>query len=101
MKAKRVMHSEGRAAATDSVPWRQRPHIRMRLAVEVSGVSSTKIYDLAKEERVRLVKLGGRTLVDVPSLIAFIETREPWTPGRRGEAGRAKLAENARRAWRS
>lgn len=101
MIAKRAPETTRRAPAPESVPWRQRPHIRMRQAVEVSGVSSTKLYDLAKEDLVRLVKLGGRTLVDVPSLIAFIETREPWTPGRRGEAGRAKLAENARRAWRS
>lgn len=84
-----------------SVPdnWREAPHLRLQHAALIAGVSPSALYALAHQGRLQFVKLLGRTLVDTKSLIALVETREPWRPGGRPQA--AQAAREARAAART
>lgn len=46
-------------------------------AVQISGLSRATIYRHGKAGRLRLVKVGGRTLVNAESLRTLLAT--PWT----------------------
>ena len=70
------------------IPWRDRPHLQLKVASEIAGVSPASLYRFSDEGRLKLRELGGRTLVDTKSLIALIETAKDWTPKKRGEESR-------------
>lgn len=91
----------GRRAAPVAVRWQDRPYQQVAIASEIAQVSEATLYKAAKEGLLTFVRLSGRTLVDTPSLVAFLSRAEPWVPSDRGAAGRAKRIETARRAWRS
>jgi len=79
--------------------WQDRPRLSMQLASEVSALSVASLYKAADEGALVLVRQYGRTLVETPSLIEFMNSAEPWTPSDRGKEARAKRAANqARRA---
>lgn len=84
----------------ETIPWDQRPHLRMRVTSEVTGLSPTTIYRLASEGKLTLRRIAGRVVVETPGVIALIKNAEPWKPGTRGGAARAKRAEVARAALR-
>jgi hypothetical protein len=65
----------------------------------VAGCSTGQIYNLARTGRLVLKKLAGRTLVDTSSLIAFIDSAEPWSPSDRNKAANAARVKSARAAW--
>jgi hypothetical protein len=76
-----------------------RPRLSMQLASEISALSVASLYKAADEGGLVLVRQYGRTLVETPSLIEFMNSAEPWTPSDRGKEARAKRAANqARRA---
>lgn len=84
-----------------SVPWRDRPHLVMKLAAEVSGISPAGLYKAAHEGRLTFIKSEGRTLVVTESLVALMGQAQPWTAqSNRGAAARAKRAEAARTSLR-
>jgi hypothetical protein len=94
-------HKTRRRVASDTgIPWQQCPHQQMNTAARISGLSPASLYRAAGDGRLRLVRLGGRTLVDTASLIAMQATAEPWKPSKVGEAGRKKRAETAAQNWR-
>ena len=62
------------------IPWRERPHVTMQNAAQIAGVSVPSLYRFASNGKLVLKRLGGRTLVDTPSLIALTETAEVWSP---------------------
>lgn len=84
-----------------SVPenWRETPHLRLQDAALIAGVSASTLYTLAQQDRLQFVRLLGRTLVDTQSLIALLDTREPWTPSTKPRA--AQEAREARAAARA
>jgi predicted DNA-binding transcriptional regulator AlpA len=92
-------HIKSGCAEDAGIPWQQRPLLRLKLAEEITGLSSTSIYRLAHKKRLNLVRIAGRVLVETPSVIALISSAEAWTPSKRGEAGRKKSAELARGRW--
>jgi excisionase family DNA binding protein len=58
---------------------------RVALAMEEAatslGISRTSIYQLAKEGKIQVVKIGRRTLVpvsEVDALMARLQGLEPW-----------------------
>lgn len=72
-------------------PWRDRSLLQLKLASEVAGVSPATLYKFAGEGKLKLRELGGRTLVDVKSLIALIDSANDWKSRKRAEeAGRRK-----------
>lgn len=88
--------SSAAAAKGETIPWQQRPHLRLEVATEIAGISPASLYRLAAAGRVKLVKLAGRTLVETKSLVSLVNTAEPWTASERGAAARAKRIEVAR-----
>lgn len=84
----------------ENVPWRERPYLQMQAAAEIAAISTASIYRAAEQGQLTLKRLAGRTLVDTKTLIAFIDTAEPWTPSDRGKEARQKRVENAAENWR-
>lgn len=62
-----------------SVPWRERPLLSLQTASEIVGVSVASLYRFESEKRLVFRRLGGRTLVVTPSLVALVDAAEPWT----------------------
>lgn len=81
------------------IPWRQRPFLPLLTAAGLLGLSSASLYRLEAEGRLSFNRLGGRTLVTVPSLIKLIDAADSWSPSERGAAARAKRSERARAGW--
>lgn len=50
----------------------ERLAFRVKDACTAAGIGRTTLYKLAKEGRLRLIKVGGRTLIDAGSLRALI-----------------------------
>lgn len=92
--------SRSTVAGPTEIPWRDRPHLQLQTAAEIAGVSEASLYRFASEGLLTFVRLAGRTLVETPSLLAFIARAEPWTPSERGAAARAKRAAIARSSLR-
>ncbi|WP_342110517.1 hypothetical protein [Methylobacterium sp. SI9] len=85
---------------SDAIPWQKRPHLRMDVAGDVTGLSRTTIYRLASEGRLKLKRIAGRVVVDTAGILILVENAEPWRPGKRGAAARAKRSIAARAALR-
>lgn len=50
----------------------ERLAFRVKDACTAAGIGRTTLYKLAGEGRLRLIKVGGRTLIDAASLRALI-----------------------------
>ncbi|WP_139237810.1 hypothetical protein [Methylobacterium sp. 13MFTsu3.1M2] len=98
----RIMISKAKRSAerSDAIPWQKRPHLRMDVAADVTGLSRTTIYRLASEGRLQLKRLAGRVVVETAGVLTLVANAEPWRPGNRGAAARAKRSEAARAALR-
>jgi len=72
--------------------WQDRPRLSMQVASEISALSVASLYKAADQGGLVLVRQSGRTLVETPSLIEFMNRAEPWTPSDRGKEARAKRA---------
>jgi hypothetical protein len=84
-----------------SIPWRERALVTLPNASEVSGISISRLYEFEKEGRLRFRRLGGRTLLEVHSLIALIDSLPQWTPQtKRTEAAVAARAARAKQQWK-
>jgi predicted DNA-binding transcriptional regulator AlpA len=68
MTEPRSQTGEGRAAALS-----ERLSVRIPLAVELTGISRTKLYELIKTGQVQIVKVGAATVIPVESLRQFID----------------------------
>lgn len=88
------------AERLDAIPWDKRPHLRMTVAADVTGLSRTTIYRLASEGKLTLKTLAGRVVVETQGVVALVKDAQPWRPGNRGAAARAKRSEAARAALR-
>lgn len=89
-----------RRARADAVPWQNRPYLRMDLTAEVTGLSRSTLYRLAAAGRLTLRRLAGRVVVETASVLTLLDDAEPWQPGTRGAAARARRSEMARGAGR-
>lgn len=81
------------AVANKFVPWRERPLLALKVAAEIIGLSVPGLYRFNAEGKLHFKAIGGRTLVDTPSLIALIESAPTWVTQGRGREARAKRAE--------
>lgn len=75
-----------------SLPWRERAFVPLTLAAEILGVSRGSIYLLETKGSLVFARVGGRTVVPVDSLTAFIDNLEPWSASDRGKEARAARA---------
>lgn len=86
---------------TGTTPWRERPFLTLQDAAEIVGCSPATLYGAAAAERLEFCRLGGRTLVKTPSLIAYIGTAKPWVPCPRTRKATEARKKAAVHAWRS
>ena len=68
----------------------------MDLTAEVTGLSRSTLYRLASAGRLTLRRLAGRVVVETAGVRALLDDAEPWQPGTRGAAARAKRSEAVR-----
>jgi hypothetical protein len=84
-----------------SIPWRERALITLPNASAVGGISISRLYEFEKEGRLRFRRLGGRTLLEVRSLIALIDSLPQWTPQtKRTEAAVMARSARAGQQWK-
>ena len=70
--------------------WQVLPFLTVQETAAIMRTSSASVYKAAKEERLRLVKVAGRTVVEVPTIIAFLGwcQTQPFVPSMRSAAAR-------------
>lgn len=62
--------------------------VRIPQAVQLTGLSRSRIYELMKEGEIEFVKVGNSTLILTESLRHFIDSRRENSDGRpAGQAG--------------
>jgi excisionase family DNA binding protein len=70
-----------------SIPFKERISATISEACEASGLGRTKIYEMIAQRKIAVTKVGNRTLVLVPSLLAAIDPRaSAGAPDQRPEA---------------
>lgn len=50
--------------------------VRIPMAVKLTGLSRSRLYELIKDGSVQVVKVGASTLIPLESLERFIESRK-------------------------
>ena len=64
--------------------------------------SISRLYEFEKEGRLRFRRLGGRTLLEVRTLVELIDSLPQWTPQtERTEAAVAARSARAEQQWRA
>lgn len=81
------------------IHWTERRLLPLKAAAKIIGLSPATLYRLEADGRLKFRRLGGRTLVDTPSLIELIDGSEEWTASDAGSAARAARADRANAAW--
>lgn len=59
------------------VPFREKLTCTVNEAIGASGVGRTTLYRLIGEKRIRTIKIGTRTLIDVRSMMSALGFDEP------------------------
>lgn len=62
------------------VHWREKPFHTLQAAGEIICVSTPTLYKMAEEGLLTFKRLRRRTMVQTDSIIAFLDSAEPWTP---------------------
>lgn len=56
--------------------------VRIPQAVQLTGLSRSRIYELMKEGEIEFVKVGNSTLIPTESLRRYIDSRRETSDGR-------------------
>jgi hypothetical protein len=72
------------------VGWNEKPLLTVPVTGGVLGCSNAKVYDLAVNGLVEMVKLNGRTLVRTESVARLIAQAVPFVPIGQDRRGRAR-----------
>lgn len=62
---------------TVDIPFMQRPTCTIKEACKASGMGRTKFYELIKGGELKMISVGRRRLVQVPSLLKFLRVDSP------------------------
>jgi AcrR family transcriptional regulator len=63
--------------------WHEFPYQSIAKSAQILGCSPAQIYAHLKSKKLRASALGGKTLIETKSLLAFLERAKPWQPNRR------------------
>jgi hypothetical protein len=63
------------------IPWRDCPVASIENTTVLLQCSRSHVYSLAREGRLAMVRLAGRTQVTTASIIALLDAAEPYRPG--------------------
>lgn len=87
--------------AIQSLPlsWRDCAFLTVQNAAAIAGVSPASLYRFAKEGRLELRRLGGRTVVETRSLVAILAAAEAWAPSGRARAAVESRSKRSARTW--
>ncbi len=77
------------AATPAPLPWRDRPVVTVDMAADLLGCSRGNIYKRGAAGALDLLRLAGRTVVSVPSIIRLLDSAQRLEPGSRGPRGAA------------
>src|ERR1700733_12181733 len=58
--------------AVKEIPFMERPTCTIKEACKASGMGRTKFYELIKGGELKMISVGRRRLVQVPSLLKFL-----------------------------
>lgn len=59
-------------AASNEIPFMQRPTCTIKEACKAAGIGRSKFYELIRGGELRITSVGRRRLVQVPSLLKFL-----------------------------
>ena len=68
----------------------RRALLPVKVTAGAAGISPAQVYAFARAGRLRMVKLGGRTLVTRESLQALLDSAVPYVPDGSNPRGRAR-----------
>ena len=71
MPKRRQQRGEGQGS-----PLSERLSVRVPVAVELTGISRTKLYKLIKTGKVQMIKIGTATVIPIESLRQFIDANK-------------------------
>lgn len=80
---------------TESIPWREKPFLPLKVASDIVGLSIGSLYKYEKDGALKFQILGGRTMVNTQSLIALVDAAVEYTP--RNVAVKARAARKMNR----
>jgi excisionase family DNA binding protein len=70
--------------------WREKPLQSIKVAGELTNVSRPTLYKLAEQGKLVFRRLGARrTMVETASIVAYLDSAEPWVPLSRPAACKA------------
>lgn len=67
------MHTKRAPSRDCEIPFMQRPTCTIKEACRAAGMGRTKFYELIKGGELKVVSVGRRRLVQVPSLLKFLK----------------------------
>lgn len=73
----RTSHPEPAPASSEKVIYHEPITVRIPIAVAMTGISRSRLYELIKSGELEIAKDGATTLILVSSLRAAIERRRP------------------------
>lgn len=97
-RAKEV-EAEGKPSK-EALPWHEKRFNTLQFTSQFTGVSVPSLYKLAKEGKIALRRVAGRTLVETSSIRTLVDNAPAWTPSNAGAAARARRKEIAAQTWR-
>src|ERR1700723_2772434 len=68
-----VPTKQATAKAVKEIPFMERPTCTIKEACKASGMGRTKFYELIKGGELKMISVGRRRLVQVPSLLEFLK----------------------------
>ncbi|THF59855.1 helix-turn-helix domain-containing protein [Ollibium composti] len=66
------------AKSASQIPWPQKPVLPLRVAADLLGISRSSLYRLQAGGKLTFARVGGKSVVRTPSLLAYLETIEEW-----------------------
>ena len=64
----------------NGLSWRDVPHHPVQRTGAILGISGSQVYKLLHEDRLRAVKVAGKTQITTESMLALQAEAEPWKP---------------------
>ena len=68
-----VRTKQATAKAVKEIPFMERPTCTIKEACKASGMGRTKFYELINGGELKMISVGRRRLVQVPSLLKFLK----------------------------
>ena len=87
------------AQAENSEHWRNAAFLTVKRCAHVLGVSAAAVYKLRKEGALEFRRVAGRSQVTVDSVVALVESAEPWEAAQRGGRGRGTQQAKESEVW--